>query len=270
MSIKTFLTYVPSDSLIARLASPTKIILPFFISVILLVVQNVFVNLLLLIAVIIIMFTLARPQMQFVKIFTIGAIAMSIMMGIFYLFLSGYEGRTLFQWGPVRIVDSSFYMWVSMVLRFLAMLYTTVIFLSTANQKDIITTAEWLRLPRSVSFILGLGFRNMLWFLDDISIVQEALKSRAMDFSKGGPVEKAKKFLSMFIPLVTLSIRRIPSISNAAEARAFKPSFQRAGEPFYETRFAARDYLVIVICVLVFGCFVALRLNRAFFLGYPI
>ena len=270
MAMRTYLTYVPPGSFITKLASPSKIGLFIYLSVILLLSQNIVVNFFLLVVVLAILLVIAKPLKQFFMMFTYVGMITSVTLTIFYLFLSGFSGNVIFQLGPIRIVDRSVYLWGVMVLRFLAMIYTTAILLSTTNQKDILATVEWLRLPWSVSVMLALGFRNMLWFLEDISMVLEGLKSRAMDFEKGSPVERSRKYFSIFVPLVSLSIKRIPSISYALESRGFNPTFKRGKVSFYQTKLRAVDYALLITCLLIGSGFVFLKVSGLMIAGHPL
>ncbi|MHA1614301.1 MAG: energy-coupling factor transporter transmembrane component T family protein [Candidatus Thorarchaeota archaeon] len=280
MSIRTFLSHIPPDSVVSRLASPTKIFYPLFFSVAILLVENIYVNFFIVLFVSAILFGVIKPGGSTVKMFTIGWFLLSISMSFFYLVLSDIPGNVIYQIGPFQlfagvqigpllIVDRAAYLLTTMLLRFLALFYVSAILLTTINQGDVIATTEWLRFPWAVSFMLALGFRSMIWFLEDMSTTREALQSRGMDFKKGGPIRRLRNYLSMFIPLVSLSIRRIPVISYAVESRAFEPSFKRSKVKFYAPNLCRIDYATIATCILI-GCITLyLKISGQFIMGYP-
>jgi energy-coupling factor transport system permease protein len=201
--------------------------------------------------------------------FTIGWVLLSISMSLFYLVLSDIPGSVVYQIGPLQVSDRAVYLLIVMLLRFLSLFYVSAILLTSINQGDILSTAEWLRFPWAVSFMLALGFRSMIWFLEDMSTIREALQSRGMDFKKGGPVRRLRNYLSMFVPLVSLSIRRIPVITHAVESRGFKPSFARAKVKFYNAKLHRIDYATIIICLLVGFLVLYLKFTNQIILGYP-
>jgi energy-coupling factor transport system permease protein len=261
------------------LASPTKIFYPLFFSVIILLVENIFVNAIIVLIVSITLFGVVKPARSTIKLFTLGWILLSITMSFFYLVLSNFQGNVIlqigpfdffgFQIGPLLIVDRAAYLLGTMLLRFLAMFYISAILLSSLNQRDILATAEWLRLPWAVSFMLSLGFRTMVWFLEDITVIREALQSRGLDFNKGGIVRRIRTFLSMFVPLIGLSIRRIPIISQAVESRGFKPSRERRKIDFYGTKLRKLDYAIIGFCLIAGTLMIYMKITGQVFLGYP-
>jgi len=269
VSMRTFLSHIPPDSVVSRLASPTKIFYPLFFSVIILLVQNIYVNALILVVVSAILFGVVKPGIQTVKMFTIGWVLLSISMTLFYLVLSDIPGTVVYQIGPLQISDRAAYLLTVMLLRFLSMFYMSAILLTSINQGDILSTAEWLRFPWAVSFMLALGFRSMIWFLEDMSTTTEALQSRGMDFKKGGPIRRLRNYLSMFVPLISLSIRRIPVITYAVESRAFKPSFARAKVKFYNAKLHRIDYAIIITCFLAGLLLLYLKITNQIILGYP-
>ena len=269
MSIRSYLTYVSPESIVGRLSPPTKIFLPVIVSFMALATTNFYLNLFLLLAILVALFALAKPPSAYVKLFTGAAVWMCFVFAIFYLFLSGYKGNVIFQLGPVSIVDTSVYMVASIILRFLTMTYATVLLLCTTNQKDIVMTVRWLRLPYAFSFMLALAFRCAIMFLEDSTKVQEAQRGRAVEFNKGSLIRRLRKFIALLVPLIVISLKRTQTISNAIESRAF--SFSTKKRTFYFTlQVKPVDYIIIGTLFALFALLVVSKLTLGVFMGYPI
>jgi len=124
--------------------------------------------------------------------------------------------------------------------RILVLLLSTLTFLVTTSETDLTTGLRGLRIPYLVSFVISLTFRLMSVVNGDLATIQDARKARALP-EKMNPLTRIKTALSLVVPLVMVSVRRIQSITNSIEARGFSPG---AKGPFImsQSRQRLRDY----------------------------
>jgi len=93
-------------------------------------------------------------------------------------------------------------------------------------------------------FGLSLSFRLLPSFLEVVSTVREAQRSRGLDLDTGGLVAKARKHLPLLVPVFVSSIRHSDDMALALESRGFGRSNPRTYLKNYE--FGLRDVLLLL------------------------
>jgi energy-coupling factor transport system permease protein len=109
-----------------------------------------------------------------------------------------------------------------------------------------------------VSLMLSISLRFIPTVLEETQKIINAQKSRGIDFKQGSLTLRAKKYLSVLIPLLNNTFTRSEELANVLELRLFNPEKKRT--KMYPTTFSKIDFLFIFV-------FVILICNRYFING---
>ncbi len=162
----------------------------------------------------------------------------------------GDSGDEFLQIGKWVIPKKSFLFGLSMGIRICVMLLSGLVFLATTRVEDFTGGLHRAGLPYGFCFGLSLSFRLLPSFIEVVSTVREAQKSRGLDLDSGGIISKARKHLPLLVPVFVSSIRHSDDMALALMSRGFGRSTPRTYLKDYE--FGLRDvFLILVIAALL-------------------
>ncbi|MGQ4832700.1 MAG: energy-coupling factor transporter transmembrane component T family protein [Candidatus Asgardarchaeia archaeon] len=260
--LKGFVLYKKADTIFHRAAPMTKIIYLVVISILALFIGDVFL-LILLAAFVGISVIIAKVPKSAIKIFTFAVIYMVIVFGIFWSVLGPYAGTTggavLFELNFIipyvnynfvfKLYEWNFLQAIRLALELFIMALGTVLLVTTTTQKEIVYGLKKMGLPYVGAFVLGLTLRSIGMFGQDYVTIKETLMSRGVNYETGNIISRLKKQLDIFVPLMIVSLRRINTISDAIESRAFKIGGKRTF--FFDVKFTVWDFLASGIMLFV-------------------
>ena len=168
------------------------------------------------------------------------------------------EGEPLFRLGPVSVSSVSLLYGLAMALRVTTYVAMGLVFLSATSIEDLTAGLRKLGLPYSLAFALSTSFRLAPTFIDTTRCVSEAQRARGLNLERGDPLERARKHLPLFIPILATCIRRAGAMAMALEARGFSASGTRTS--YRVARMAWREWVVVGALALVAAAAVALRI----------
>lgn len=190
---------------------------------------------------------------------------------ISYLLGSKIPGNIIyfrFPWGTY-ISDATLLYALTMILRFLAMLFASTLILATMTERDITYGFVHLHLPYALSFVISLAFRTMGVFIDDFIKVRDAMTLRGVSFHKGRLLDRARNYASLFVPLAVLSIRRMIESSYVVAAKGLSLGGNRTY--FHEYRFKPHDVVLLVFLSAMLAAAILLKWTGTFsFPGWPL
>lgn len=111
-------------------------------------------------------------------------------------------------------------------LKLAELLATSVLFLSSTKVEEFTAGLARLGVPYRVGFAITLSFRLVPLFIDSALTVVQAQSLRGYDFNRGGPLERAKRYVPVVIPVFMGALRKANSMAMALEARGFGMSRQ--------------------------------------------
>jgi energy-coupling factor transport system permease protein len=136
---------------------------------------------------------------------------------------------------------------LTMCIRIAAILGAFTVLNLTTDPDDLLSAVTKLRLPYKSVVVTSLSTKFVPVLFSDLKNVQEAQRSRGVDFSKGNIKERIKKYGAIFFPLLSKSLDRSVQIAEAMEARGFGRYEKRS---FYkDTRVSASDIFLIVVSI---------------------
>lgn len=273
--LKGFVLYKKADTIFHRASPMTKIVYLVVISYLALAMGDIFVLSGIAIFVIICVIVAKVPRSS-VKIFTVAVIYMILVFAILWSVVGPYTGTTggevllwIYYQVPYisipTIIDSNLVL-VPLIINFklyeynllnairlslslFIMALATVLLLTTTTQKEIVYGIKKLGLPYVGAFVLGLTLRAIGMFALDYITIKESLMSRGVNFEKGNVISRIRKLLDIFIPLMIVSLRRINTISDAIESRAFAIGKKRTF--YFDIKISKWDFVASGILIAV-------------------
>ncbi|NYT03928.1 MAG: energy-coupling factor transporter transmembrane protein EcfT [Candidatus Methanofastidiosa archaeon] len=136
---------------------------------------------------------------------------------------------------------------LTMCIRIAAILGAFAVLNLTTDPDDLLSAVTKLRLPYRSVVVTSLSTKFVPVLFSDLKNVQEAQRSRGVDFSKGTLKERIKKYGAVFFPLLSKSLDRSVQIAEAMESRGFGRYEKRS---FYkDTKISASDIFLIVVSI---------------------
>jgi len=136
---------------------------------------------------------------------------------------------------------------LTMCIRIAAILGAFAVLNLTTDPDDLLTAVTKLRFPYRSVVVTSLSTKFVPVLFSDLNNVQEAQRSRGVDFSKGKISLRIKKYGSIFFPLLSKSLDRSVQIAEAMESRGFGRYEKRS---FYkDTKIKPSDIILIAISI---------------------
>ncbi len=236
--------YQPKDSFLHKLDPRTKIFAAFALAVTVFFLQSpwdygIFAMFLVL-AVIVGQIGL-WPVVRAVQALTV-LILLSALLQLF-----GAPGTPIWQWGPLKISDEG--------LRTGAMLSARLIFFGLISALLGVTTSALqladglegvllplakLRVPvRGLALMFSVSLRFVPLILDEADTIIKAMRARGIDPFEGSIAERARKIVTILVPLLRNTLLRAEALAEAMAARCYDPELPRTR--LYQPCFTWRD-----------------------------
>jgi energy-coupling factor transport system permease protein len=167
------------------------------------------------------------------------------------------SGTILFTFAGFEITDQSALYGLAMGLRWAGAIICGVIFLSTTRPDDLYAALVLMRLPYVIAFVISLTFRLVPTFIGVGVGIREAQVSRGLDTKAGNIFNRARKLMSLAVPLFMHAVRQTNMTTVALESRAFGSRTTRTFYRQYNLR--ATDYVALALTVTVLLFFIWLR-----------
>ncbi|MEM2897512.1 MAG: energy-coupling factor transporter transmembrane component T [Candidatus Bathyarchaeia archaeon] len=243
---RTYILYVPKDSIIHRLDPLTKLTVLFTLTLQAVIVREPISNTLIFIASIIV-YLISKLPLETVTNFLKYWLFVFLLAFITYGWSYRNEGSPLLNLGLFHLTDVGILLSISIILRLSSILILGLMFYSSTTQRDVITGLRKLRLPNAAIFAFALAIRNLSILYDDYRRIRDAQMARATEFEKGNFLVRLRKTLMLLIPLVVIPLSRVGTISSSIEARGFKVKGGKKRTFYYTTKMTSLDYAISFI-----------------------
>ncbi len=137
------------------------------------------------------------------------------------------EGRALFSFWLLRITPLSIVQGLAVALRIDALAFCFFIWLFSTDQATLVRSLVRLGLPYEWGLVVAIAFRYLPTFYGVFGMIAEAQQARALDLSQGGPIRRARAYLPVLVAMIITALRTTEHLSQALEARAFRPGARR-------------------------------------------
>ncbi len=136
------------------------------------------------------------------------------------------------------------------ILIFFTMLVTltTTPLALTGAMESLLTPLKYLRLPVSeMSMVAMISLRFIPTLMEESDRIVKAQMARGARIGEGNFLQKARSLIPVIVPLFVSAFRRAEELAVAMEARCYRVGARRTS--IRETRFAFKDYMVIIFSV---------------------
>jgi len=110
--------------------------------------------------------------------------------------------------------------------RLATVFYSTFFLLATTSDSQVIDGLMSAKFPYVFGFVLMITVRFLATLISDIASIQEARRARGLP-ERIGLVGFIRNLLTILLPLVMVSMRRVQVLTDAIEVRAFSPGRER-------------------------------------------
>ncbi len=146
----------------------------------------------------------------------------------------------------------------------------TVIFIFTTHTSEFANSLNKIGIPYKVVYAVNIAFRYILDVQREYKDILNTQQARGLAFHKGegSVVEILKNYTTIFIPLVSSSIKRIETVSNDMELRSFGKKRKRTWYRYKQLTTA--DFIFIIVCILLLVGAIYLKNNIMGGFYYPL
>ena len=165
--------------------------------------------------------------------------------------------------------ETLFYV-LTISLKYAVLMPITVIFIFTTHPSEFASSLNKIGVPYKIAYAVNISFRYIPDVQREYKDILNAQQARGLAFKKGegSVVEILKNYTTIFVPLVSSSIKRIETVSNAMELRSFGKKRKRTWYSY--KKLSGADFAFIIGCVVVFAVAVYLKNNVITGFYYPL
>ena len=187
-----------------------------------------------------------------------------IFTGILNLFFTPGD-RYLVEVGFLRISDTGLKNAVFMVLRVMLLImgtflmtYTTSPISLTDGLERLLNGLKRFHVPvHELAMMMSIALRFIPTLIEETDKIMSAQKARGADFESGNIIQKAKALIPILVPLFISAFRRADELATAMECRCYHGGEGRT--KLHVLKYERRDYIALILGVLVVAVVVALR-----------
>ena len=150
---------------------------------------------------------------------------------------------------------------LSTAIRLDTFLAAGILFLTTTRVEEVAFALGRLGVPYKIGFTLTLAFRLVPVFFDAAVSVVQAQRCRGLEFGRGGPVTRLRRFVPVIVPVLIGALRRADRMAMALELRGFNSDRPRT--TYLRAEAGARDAVAGAIATVTVVAYVALWLSGA-------
>lgn len=162
------------------------------------------------------------------------------------------EGSILFQVAGLKAYSVGVAYSFAMSFRFCCIVLMSIYWMMFTSVSEITHGLTCLGIPYKIAFSFSMSLSFVPLILKDLSTIQDAQRSRALELDKGKLLEKIRKNVSILIPLTSRALGLINQISISLEARGFETKRKRTS--INASRMKAADIAAVSVC----GCLIVM------------
>ncbi len=164
--------------------------------------------------------------------------------------------------------ETLFYV-LTISLKYAVLMPITVIFIFTTHPSEFASSLNKIGVPYKIAYAVNISFRYIPDVQREYKDILNAQQARGLAFKKGegSVVEILKNYTTIFVPLVSSSIKRIETVSNAMELRSFGNKRKRTWYSY--KKLTALDFIFIAVCIALLAVALYLKNNVITGFYYP-
>jgi energy-coupling factor transport system permease protein len=214
--------YVPGSSFLHRLNPSIKLLAVVIVTVAITFVFDIVTPLVFLIASLLLLIIAGRISPRYVLV----SIAPFVLVAFGFVFLYAIFGpntgpNTIVAVGPIKVSREGILLGVSVGLRVLFLISTSLLFIATTEPGDLVLSLiQQARLNYKLAFAMLVAYRFIPIFAEEYGNIRAAARVRGVGMGSG-PVDAVRSLRRDAIPLLAGAIRRSERLALAMDSRAF-------------------------------------------------
>lgn len=268
--------YIEGNSIFHRLSGISKILL--FITWTMITVMFLDIRVFLAMAVVsAIMLYFSQIPSKILKPLLWVMIVFNIINVIFILLITPQYGSELvgtntelINIGYAYINKETLFYVLTISLKYAVLMPITAIFIFTTHPSEFASSLNKIGIPYKIAYAVNIAFRYIPDVQREYRNILDAQQARGLAFHKGeGSIgEILKNYTTIFVPLVSSSLKRIETVSNAMELRSFGKKRKRTW--YSHQKLKGLDFIFIATCIVVFVVAIYLKNNIINGFYYPL
>ena len=165
--------------------------------------------------------------------------------------------------------ETLFYV-LTISLKYAVLMPITAIFIFTTHPSEFASSLNKIGVPYKIAYAINIAFRYIPDVQREYKDILNAQQARGLAFNKGeGSIKEIlKNYTTIFVPLVSSSIKRIETVSNAMELRSFGKKRKRTWYNYKKLQ--GIDFTCIIICLAMLAAAIYLKNNILTGFYYPL
>lgn len=151
----------------------------------------------------------------------------TILIPLLWVLFYSDGGRLLLSFWFVRVTTMGLARGLAVALRVDALAFVFFVWLFTTDQATLVRSLVRLGLPYEWGLVVAIAFRYLPTFYGVFGAIRDAQQARALDLSRGGPLQRARSYLPILVAMIITALRTTENLARALEARAFGSSARR-------------------------------------------
>ena len=144
-----------------------------------------------------------------------------VIFQVFFHWSFAGENPGLFFFNP-RVSIDGFVIGIKIALRLFCLLSSSIIFIMTTSPLRLMQRISKFRIPASVTFLFIFINRSVALIFNDLERILDAQKARGFSIQDVGIRRRILGYISLLIPLLTISLERAQKQAIALELRGFR------------------------------------------------
>ena len=258
--------YYPADSVLHRMDPRIKILCTIAFIVASFLCMNFFAFILLVASAVALIFLSRIPLKVVLRSVRplIFIMAFTAVLNIFWVTDAGAD--PLFHWHFITIYEKGLYHALCILLRIVAMVIGTSLFLTYTTSPIALTDAiERLLYPlaklhvpvHTFAMMMTIALRFIPTIVDETDKIMSAQKARGADFETGNIFQRAKALVPILVPLFISAFRRADELATAMECRCYHGGEGRTA--LRVLRYKTADWLVLTAFLVLTAGIIALK-----------
>jgi energy-coupling factor transport system permease protein len=214
--------YVPGSSFLHRLNPSIKLLAVVIVTVAITFVFDIVTPLVFLAASLLLLIIVGRISPRYVLV----SIAPFVLVALGFVFLYAIFGpntgpNTIVAIGPVKVSREGVLLGVSVGLRVLFLISTSLLFIATTEPGDLVLSlVQQARLNYKLAFAMLVAYRFIPIFAEEYANIRAAARVRGVG-TGSGPLDAVRSLRRDAVPLLAGAIRRSERLALAMDSRAF-------------------------------------------------
>ncbi len=241
--------YTPRSTVMHRLDPRVKIVAVLLLSVLALLISNIY-YLLILLAGIFVLLAVGRASVTKTLYALRLVVRVMILIVILWPFFNPEGTNVLWTYGPLKITWEGIFEGVAVAVRIACLASVWYILMFTTSQRDIVRGLVKLGLRFDFGLALAIALRFLPTFGSIMDSIKDAQRARGLEFDRGSLLKRSKNYVAVLVPTIVTALRTADTLSLALQSRAYGARKDRTY--LREFRMRAGDYTALVAVILVF------------------